>query len=141
MALADLRRLDLGTVKEIVGTFIGSADTLAKATRAVAAVTDDRPLQEYGVRSVLTPVTGGPAALGARRKGVRAASTASSRQPRPRGSTRISRCSMRPIITLARLRQSLGSRYSAVRISDGDRRWNAATAHTSPRTGRRWPRG
>jgi spermidine synthase len=62
--LADLRRLDLGTVKEIVGTFVGASDTLAKATRDSAAVSDDRPLQEYGVHSVLTPVTMGvPAAL------------------------------------------------------------------------------
>ena len=32
-AADDLRRLDLGTVTEIVGTFAGSADTLARATR------------------------------------------------------------------------------------------------------------
>src|SRR5205823_5311654 len=57
--LADLRRLDLGTVKEIVGTFLGSADTLAKATRASEPVSDDRPLQEYGVRSTLKPATAG----------------------------------------------------------------------------------
>ena len=48
---ADLRRLDLGSVTEIVGTFIGSADTLVRATRESAPVSDDRPLQEYGVRS------------------------------------------------------------------------------------------
>jgi spermidine synthase len=63
-ALADLRRIDLGTVKEIVGTFVGSAGTLAQATRASIAVSDDRPLQEYGVRSALTTgVNGAPAAL------------------------------------------------------------------------------
>jgi spermidine synthase len=50
---ADLRRLDLGTVTEIVGTFVGSAETLARATRTSAAVSDDRPLQEYGVHSVI----------------------------------------------------------------------------------------
>jgi spermidine synthase len=50
---ADLQRLDLGTVTEIVGTFVGSAETLARATREAVAVTDDRPLQEYAVRSVL----------------------------------------------------------------------------------------
>ena len=62
--LADLRRIDLGTVKEIVGTFVGSANTLARATRESPAVTDDRPLQEYGVSSVLGASTGGvPAAL------------------------------------------------------------------------------
>jgi spermidine synthase len=60
----DLRRLDLGTVTEIVGTFVGSADTLARATRDSVPVSDDRPLQEYGVRSVLSSGTiGVPAAL------------------------------------------------------------------------------
>ena len=62
--LADLRRLDLGTVKEIVGTFMGSAQTLARATRESRAVSDDRPLQEYGVSSVLGANTSGvPASL------------------------------------------------------------------------------
>ena len=46
-------RLDLGSVREIVGTFVGSAQTLAEATRDSAPVTDDRPIQEYGVRSLL----------------------------------------------------------------------------------------
>ena len=50
---ADLQRLDLGTPREIVGTFVGSAQTLAEATRDVAPVSDDRPIQEYGVRSLL----------------------------------------------------------------------------------------
>jgi predicted membrane-bound spermidine synthase/tetratricopeptide (TPR) repeat protein len=50
---ADLQRLDLGSVREIVGTFVGSAPKLAEATRGSPAVTDDRPLQEYGVRSLL----------------------------------------------------------------------------------------
>ena len=50
---ADLRRLDLGTAREIVGTFVGSAQTLADATRDVVPVSDDRPIQEYGVRSLL----------------------------------------------------------------------------------------
>jgi tetratricopeptide (TPR) repeat protein len=50
---ADLRRIDLGTVTQIVGTFVGSADTLARATRASSAVSDDRPIQEYGVRSAV----------------------------------------------------------------------------------------
>jgi len=62
--LADLKRVDLGSVKEIVGAFLGSSDTLAKATQSTPAVTDDRPLQEYSVRSVLaTDRTGVPAAL------------------------------------------------------------------------------
>jgi tetratricopeptide (TPR) repeat protein len=50
---ADLRRLALGTVREIVGTFVGSAQRLAEATRETAPVTDNRPLQEYSVRSLL----------------------------------------------------------------------------------------
>ena len=50
----DLARLDLGSVREIAGTFVGSADTMARATSASPAVTDDRPLQEYGVRSGLS---------------------------------------------------------------------------------------
>jgi spermidine synthase len=63
-AADDLRRLDLGTVTEIVGTFVGAADTLARATRDSRTVSDDRPLQEYGVRSVVgSGTTGVPAAL------------------------------------------------------------------------------
>jgi spermidine synthase len=56
---ADLRRLDLGSVTEIVGTFGGSADTLARATRQSPPVSDDRPLQEYGVRSAIGSGTSG----------------------------------------------------------------------------------
>ena len=60
----DLARVDLGTPREIVGTFVGSAATLARATSASLAMTDDRPLQEYGVRSQLrTGLTGIPASL------------------------------------------------------------------------------
>jgi predicted membrane-bound spermidine synthase len=61
---SDLERLDLGTVTEIVGTFVGSENTLARATRESLPVTDDRPLQEHAVRSVLqTAVRGVPASL------------------------------------------------------------------------------
>jgi spermidine synthase len=49
----DLQRVDLGSVREIVGTFLGSAQTLAEATRLSLPITDDRPLQEYSVRSLL----------------------------------------------------------------------------------------
>ncbi len=49
----DLDRIDLGRMHEIVGSFVGSASTLDSATRDVEPVTDDRPLQEYGVRSLL----------------------------------------------------------------------------------------
>ena len=47
---ADMQRVDLGSVREIVGTFVGSAHRLAEATRATAPVSDDRPLQEYAPR-------------------------------------------------------------------------------------------
>ena len=50
----DLQRIDLGTAREIVGTFVGSAQTMGNATRDVSAVTDDRPIQEYGARSLLS---------------------------------------------------------------------------------------
>ncbi|HEY3158293.1 MAG TPA: tetratricopeptide repeat protein [Vicinamibacterales bacterium] len=50
---ADLARLDLGTPREIVGMFVGSPQTLAAATGDAVAVTDDRPVQEFGVRSLL----------------------------------------------------------------------------------------
>ncbi len=49
----DLQRLDLGSVREIVGMFLGSARTLAEASRRSVPVSDDRPLQEYSVRSLL----------------------------------------------------------------------------------------
>jgi spermidine synthase len=51
---ADLQRLGLGTVTEIVGTFVGSSQTLQDASRGHAPVTDDRPIQEYGARSRLS---------------------------------------------------------------------------------------
>jgi spermidine synthase/tetratricopeptide (TPR) repeat protein len=51
---ADLDRISLGTLHEIVGTFVGSRRTLADATRDVTPVLDDEPLQEYGVRSMLS---------------------------------------------------------------------------------------
>ena len=51
---ADLRRLDLGSVSDLVSTFLGSARTLAGATRDVAPASDDRPLQEYGPRLLPT---------------------------------------------------------------------------------------
>jgi hypothetical protein len=49
----DLERVDLGTPREIVGMFVAGSDTLRKATRSVAPVTDDRPIQEYGRQSLL----------------------------------------------------------------------------------------
>jgi tetratricopeptide (TPR) repeat protein len=62
-AQADLQRVDLGTVREIVGAFVGSAQTLAEATRNVEPVTDDRPIQEYGVRSLLDVNQGVPGSV------------------------------------------------------------------------------
>ena len=60
----DLARLDLGSVREIAGTFVGSAATLARATAGSVPVTDDRPLQEYGVLSGLSAgLMGVPSAL------------------------------------------------------------------------------
>ena len=61
---ADLARLDLAQPREIVGAFVGGSSTLSAATRAAPAVTDDRPIQEYGVLSGLsTGLLGVPAAL------------------------------------------------------------------------------
>jgi spermidine synthase len=60
---ADLARVQLGTLREIVGTFVGSARTLAEATRDATPVTDDRPMQEYGVRSMLNFFKGVPTSL------------------------------------------------------------------------------
>ena len=60
---SDLRRLDLGTVPEIVGTFVGSAPILREGTARVAPVVDDRPVQEYGVRSLFSPDTAGLTAV------------------------------------------------------------------------------
>jgi hypothetical protein len=60
----DLERFDLADPTEIVGTFVASAATLARATVASAPVTDDRPLQEYGVRSAIgASLMGVPASL------------------------------------------------------------------------------
>jgi len=61
--LADLQRLDLGTPRDIVGMFVASATTLAAATRDVRPVTDDRPIQEYGKKSLLDFDEGVPAAI------------------------------------------------------------------------------
>jgi spermidine synthase len=60
---ADLERVGLGALHEIVGTFVGSARTLDEATRGAPPVVDDRPLQEYGVRSMLNVGHGVPAGI------------------------------------------------------------------------------
>ena len=61
---ADLERISLGRPRDIVGTFVGSAPTLIDATRDAAPVIDDRPLQEYGVRSMLNFGHGVPESVG-----------------------------------------------------------------------------
>jgi len=60
---ADIQRLDLGMPTEIAGMFVGSAATLARSTANVSAVSDDRPLQEYSVRSAAARGGGVPATL------------------------------------------------------------------------------
>ena len=60
---ADLRRLDLSGTREIAGSFVGSGSTLQAATRDVEPVTDDRPIQEYGARSLLHLGNAVPASL------------------------------------------------------------------------------
>ncbi len=45
----DLRRVHLGTLTELVGTFAGNAETLRRATFGVPPLTDDRPVLEYDV--------------------------------------------------------------------------------------------
>jgi tetratricopeptide (TPR) repeat protein len=62
-ARADLQRLDLGSVREIVGSFVGAARTLVEATRDTDPVTDDRPTQEYGVMSLLNYADSVPGAV------------------------------------------------------------------------------
>jgi len=51
---SDLQRVALGSVREIVGMFIGASQQLAEATRTTSPVTDDRSIQEYSVRSLMT---------------------------------------------------------------------------------------
>ena len=49
----DLRRVELGTPRDIVGMFVAPAQTLINATRDAEPVTDDHPIQEYGRTSLL----------------------------------------------------------------------------------------
>lgn len=60
---ADLERVNLGQLREIVGTFVAAAGTLVEATRESVAVSDDRPIQEYSVRSLLNFGEGAPASV------------------------------------------------------------------------------
>jgi hypothetical protein len=52
---ADLERIGLATMKDIVATFVAPSKTLRDATIDEAPVTDDRPLQEYVAKSRLEP--------------------------------------------------------------------------------------
>jgi len=51
---ADLQRVGLGTITDIVGMFVGAPRTLSEATSGKTPVTDDRPIQEYGAKSRLS---------------------------------------------------------------------------------------
>jgi spermidine synthase len=62
-AHADLERMDLGTPREIVGMFVASSERLAAATRNITPVTDDRPIQEYGKKSLLNSDEGIPPSI------------------------------------------------------------------------------
>jgi len=53
---ADLSQVHLGHLTEIVGTFVASGEALKAATRSSAPATDDRPRQEYSVRSRLKDI-------------------------------------------------------------------------------------
>jgi Tetratricopeptide repeat len=60
---ADLERMDLGSPREIVGMFVASSERLAAATRDIAPVTDDRPIQEYAKKSLLNSDEGIPPSI------------------------------------------------------------------------------
>lgn len=64
MVRDDLTNVELGSPREMAAMFVGSADTMTRATLGVVALSDDRPIQEYGVLSTLTTgLMGVPAAL------------------------------------------------------------------------------
>jgi spermidine synthase len=60
---ADLRRVGLGTITDIVATFMGAPRTLRDATRDQRPVTDDRPIQEYGTKLKLLTYQPLPASI------------------------------------------------------------------------------
>ncbi|MFH2108067.1 MAG: tetratricopeptide repeat protein [Chrysiogenia bacterium] len=51
---ADLKRINMGTLTEMIGTFVANHDDLRRATLAVEAVTDDNRSMEYGMISKFT---------------------------------------------------------------------------------------
>lgn len=48
---ADLEHVSLGTLMELIGTFIASPDALSAAVEPYPPVTDDNPIMEYGLLS------------------------------------------------------------------------------------------
>ena len=48
----DLARVHLATPTEIIGTFLASAETLARAVKDASPVTDDNPIMEYSIGSI-----------------------------------------------------------------------------------------
>ena len=59
----DLTRLDLGSVREIAGMFVGSASRLKGSTSSTTPLTDDWPFSEYSVLSALNPGEDVPATV------------------------------------------------------------------------------
>ena len=51
---ADLKRINMGTMTEMIGTFVANSNDLRRATRAVEAVSDDNRSMEYGMLSKFT---------------------------------------------------------------------------------------
>jgi spermidine synthase len=55
----DLNRVQLGSLLEVIGSFVASSETLFKATEGTAPVTDDNPVTEYsqltGIRANKMP--------------------------------------------------------------------------------------
>jgi len=60
----DLASIELATPRDVAAVFVGSADTMRRATQDSPPLVDDRPVQEYGVLSSLTTgLLGVPASL------------------------------------------------------------------------------
>ncbi len=60
----DLAGIELGSPLQMAAMFVGSSDTLVRATQTSSPMVDDRPIQEYGVLSTLsTGLLGVPASL------------------------------------------------------------------------------
>jgi spermidine synthase len=55
---ADLDHVSLGTMMELVGTFVGGANGLRAAVEPYPSVTDDNPVMEYGLLSARSQLRG-----------------------------------------------------------------------------------